>query len=101
MGQLRGIYGPSGYSSESLNCLAEGYVGCKVDHAMSKAIDKGLDIFMNDLDAWLNLRLQQVDKYYQQQFERTMTNWNSIKDYLEKLALKMSDEELQQRIVTR
>lgn len=100
IGQFKAVFGPSGYKSESLNCLAEGYVGCAVADSQMKATGKGAELFMDDKKAWINLRLQQVDKYYQEQLERTITNWNNIKDYIEKLALKVSDEELNQRTVT-
>jgi hypothetical protein len=41
IGQFTGVFGPSGYKSESLHCLAEGYVGCKVSGGLQKAYDKG------------------------------------------------------------
>jgi hypothetical protein len=87
IGQFTGIFGPSGYKSESLNCLAEGYVGCKVSGGLQKAYDKGWSFFIGDQNAWINnyLRLQQVDKYYQEQFDRTMSEWNDMKEYIESL----------------
>ena len=100
IGQFTGVFGPSGYKSESLNCLAEGYVGCKIDNGMQKAFDKGWSLFIGDQNAWINLRLQQVDKYYQEQFDRTMSEWNDMKEYIENLGLNLSDRELQ-RIVMR
>ena len=100
IGQFTGVFGPSGYKSESLNCLAEGYVGCKIHDGLQKAFDKGWALFIGDQSAWISLRLQQVDKYYREQFERTMSNWNNIKEYIENLETRMSSEELQQRIVT-
>ena len=57
-------------------------------------------MFIDDQDAWIKLRLQQVDKYYHEQFDRTMTEWNDMKVYIENLDLKLSDQELQ-RILTR
>ena len=90
----------SGYKGESLHCLAEGYVGCKVHDGMQKAYDKGWSLFIGDQSAWINLRLQQVDKYYQEQFDRTMSEWNDMKEYIENLGKTSSDRELQ-RIVTR
>ena len=95
IGQFTGVFGPSGYKSESLNCLAEGYVGCKIYDGMQKAFDKGWSLFIGDQNAWINLRLQQVDKYYQEQFDRTMSEWNDMKEYIENLELKSSDQELQ------
>jgi hypothetical protein len=100
IGQFTGIFGPSGYKSESLNCLAEGYVGCKVSDGLQKAFDKGWKLFIDDQRAWINLRLQQVDKYYQEQFDRTMSEWNDMKEYIETLELKSSNIEFQ-RIVSR
>ena len=100
IGQFKAVFGPSGYKSESLNCLAESYVGCKVNDGQQKALDKGWDMFNHDQFAWYELRLQQVDKYYQEQFDRTMSEWNDMKVYIENLELKSSDRELQ-RIVTR
>ena len=99
IGQFKGIFGPSGYKGESLNCLAEGYVGCKIDNSLQKAFDKGWKIFINDQDAWIKLRLQQVDKYYHEQFDRTMNEWNDMKVYIENLDLKLSDQELQRILI--
>ena len=73
IGLFTGVFSPSGYKSENLNCLAEGYVGCKIDDGLQKAFDKGWALFIGDQDAWISLRLQQDDKYYQEQFERTMS----------------------------
>ena len=101
IGEYSGIYGPSGYKSESLNCLIEKYVGCKVEDGLEKAIDEGFEMYEHDHFAWISLRLQQVDKYYREQFNRTIVEWNKIKWYFEYLDLKLSEQELQQRIVTR
>jgi hypothetical protein len=94
IGQFTGVFGPSGYKSESLHCLAEGYVGCKVYGGWQKAFDKGWVIFIDDQDAWISQRLQQVDKYYQQQFDRTMYEWHDMKDYIESLELKSSNQRI-------
>ena len=95
IGQFTGVFGPSGYKSESLNCLAEGYVGYKIHDGLQKAFDKGWALFIGDQDVWISLRLKQVDKYYQEQFERTMSNWNDMKQYIDMLELEASNEELQ------
>ena len=104
IGHFTGVFGPSGYKSESLNCVAEGYVGCALDlnYALQKAYDKGWALFIDDQDAWIKLRLQQVDKYYHVQFERTMSEWNHMKIFIENLGQNSSKSlrELQ-HIVTR
>ena len=100
IGQYRGISGPSGYKSESLNCLVEKYVGCNVEDGLEKAVDKGFEMFIDNHNAWIQLRLQQVDMYYHEQFDHTMSEWNEMKEYIENLELKLSNQELQ-RIVTR
>jgi hypothetical protein len=80
--------------------LTEGYIRCSVSGGLQKAFDKGWSMFIGDQSAWINLRLQQVDKYYKEQFDRTMSEWTDMKEYIESLELKSSNQDFR-RTVTR